>query len=60
MSVCPLEQKAYDLSKLNPSQSPLSLQTPEGLAPIGAALVADAVARSIPGLGALVALITGE
>lgn len=34
------------------------LQTPEGLAPIGAALVADAVLRSVPGVGALVALLT--
>ncbi len=33
-------------------------QTPEGLAPLGAALAADAVARSIPGLGGLLALIT--
>jgi hypothetical protein len=34
------------------------LQTPEGLAPIGAALVADAVLRSVPGIGAIVALLT--
>jgi hypothetical protein len=37
----------------------LRLQTPEGLAPIGAALVADAVLRSVPGVGAIVALLTG-
>ncbi len=34
------------------------LQTPEGLAPLGAALAADAVAHSIPGLGALLSLVT--
>lgn len=33
------------------------LQTPEGLAPIGIALAADAVGRSIPGLGALLTLL---
>ena len=36
------------------------MQTPEGLAPIGVALVADAVLRSVPGVGAIVALLTGN
>lgn len=34
------------------------LQTLDGLLPVGAALAADAVAHSIPGLGALITLVT--